>query len=149
MPCFKSFPRRPATVALFAALLPPALLSGCGHTPTAADIPPGASFTANILADDTKLFVYSQGGRGMGGRGPDGELPDARQEMPREGRDGRRGARAAPPDLQKAVTAMIEQNHYCRDGYMVLEQYEQHGAYIVRGECRDAATPADRQKFTH
>lgn len=119
-----------------------ALLSivGCSHTPSAADIPAGATFTANILADGTKLFVYRQ--RGFGA------------PLPREGEVGAPEQRERGPtteQLQKAakrgVDAMLAQNHYCREGYMVLEQYQQQRAYIVRGECRDAVNADERARF--
>jgi hypothetical protein len=29
-----------------------------------------------------------------------------------------------------------------------LEQYDQHGSYVIRGECRDEATAEDRNKFS-
>ena len=120
------------------------LLAACSQAPTADDIPPSARFTTRILDNGTKLFVYSQGGRQQGSLGREGELPDARRDMPR---DEERRKRVVAPDLDKGVTAMLTQNQYCRDGYVVLERYEQHGAFVMRGECRDAATAADRQQF--
>jgi hypothetical protein len=120
-------------------------LAACSHTPDAGDIPPSANFTTKILANDTKLFVYSQRfGRGR----PGGE------DEPYEGGQGRGSFFGGPPSSAqmsqgalRGVQAMLAQNHYCRDGYVVLEQYDEHGKYIVRGECRDAATSADREKF--
>jgi hypothetical protein len=35
------------------------LAVACGHAPSARDVPPGASFAANILDDGTKLFTFS------------------------------------------------------------------------------------------
>lgn len=120
-------------------------LSACSHTPSIDDIPPGATFTTKILADDTKLFTYSQR---FGRRGPnEGDMDDrASEERIRSG-SSNRTAQIAQTGL-RGVQAMLAQNHYCRDGYMVLEQYEQHGSYIIRGECRDAANAADRSKFS-
>lgn len=124
---------------LFVCGVTAALLSACGHTPTAADIPSGASFTATILADGTKLFLYKQ----PGFRGP-----------PEEDRVGslERGQRGPTTEqMQKialrGVVATLAQNHYCRTGYMVLEQYPQQRSYVVRGECREPADQADREKF--
>lgn len=127
-----------------------ALLSACAHTPSADDIPPGATFTANILADNTKLFVYTQRfGRGGPARDEYAEI-DGYEGRGRSSGGGReRGAERSGVSqaAQKGVQAMLAQNKYCRDGYMVLEQYDQHGSYVVRGECRDAATADDRNKF--
>lgn len=121
-------------------------LVACSHAPSAGDIPSGVDFATKILADDTKLFTYSQ--RFM--RGESGASGDAdyttidNPKMMRE-RDGMRAA--LTKSSRKGLEVTLTQNHYCRDGYMVLEQYEQHGSYIIRGECRDAATSADREKF--
>lgn len=124
-------------------------MSACSHTPTASDIPPGAKFTTKILADDTKLFVYSQrfGRRGAnGGDGEDG-MGEAHGRGEGIGSGGPSRAQAAQIAL-RGVEAMLAQNHYCRDRYVVLEQYDEHGSYIIRGECRDAADSADREKFS-
>lgn len=119
-------------------------LSACSHTPSVDDIPPGATFTTKILADDTKLFTYSQrfGRRGRS----EGDMDDSASEERIRSENSHRTAQVAQMGL-RGVQAMLAQNHYCRDGYMVLEQYEQHGSYIIRGECRDAANAAERSKF--
>lgn len=115
-------------------------IAACSHTPSAADIPPQASFTANILADNTKLFVYRQ--RGFGGPPREDEVGSLdRGERRPKTEDEQKMAR-------RGVEAMLMQNHYCRDGYMVLEQYEQQRSFVVRGECRDAADASDREKYS-
>ncbi|MFT3929500.1 MAG: hypothetical protein QM709_04290 [Spongiibacteraceae bacterium] len=122
-------------------------LAACSHTPSASDIPPNVSFVTKILGDDTKLFTYTVH-RGRGGPGGDEDMPEM-QDMPSRG--GMRGGPGRDEPSSKVMVrgaeAMLLQNHYCRDGFMVLEQYEQHRNYIIRGECRDAATSADREKF--
>jgi hypothetical protein len=119
-------------------------LSACSHTPSADDIPPGAAFTTKILADDTKLFVYSQR---FARRGPgNGDGGDGSDEAPDRGGSGR-SEQMAKISL-RGMQAMLAQNHYCRDSYVVLEQYDQHGSFFIRGECRDAANAADRSKFS-
>ena len=119
-------------------------LSACSHTPGAGDIPPGATFTTKILADDTKLFVYSQRFARRGSGSDEGEKDfDAAPDRGGSGRS-EQMAKVALRGMQ----AMLAQNHYCRDGYVVLEQYDQHGSYFIRGECRDAATSAERAKFS-
>jgi hypothetical protein len=121
------------------------LLGACSHTPGPGDIPPGANFTTHILADSTKLFVYStpqRGGRehrSMRGGGAEREGGDMEQQRPRDNR------RASQNGLQ----AMLTENNYCREGYVVLEQYETRNQYVIRGECRDAATADDRARFDH
>ena len=130
-------------------------LCACSHAPSADDIPADATFTTKILANDTKLFVYKQGGQRGGGGAPDGggqgpgggagEAPD------RGGFGGGAGPGRGQQSGQAAmrgVQAMLARNHYCREGFVVIEQYEEHGSYTIRGECRDAATSAEREIFT-
>ena len=119
-------------------------LSACSHTPSADDIPPGATFTTKILADDTKLFVYSQRFARRGSNAAEGD--DGLSEAPERGGSGRSEQMAK--SALRGVEAMLAQNHYCRDGYVVLEQYDQHGSYFIRSECRDAANAAERSKFS-
>lgn len=137
--------RRPMAVVIAALYL-----SACSHSPSSADIPPGASFTTKILADDTKLFVYSQRFARGGRDNPAGD-DDLHEEKGRGagffGGGPGRGAQFAKAALQ-GVQAMLAQNHYCRDGYVILEQYDERASYIIRGECRDAATSAERSKFS-
>lgn len=123
-------------------------LAACSHAPSASDIPPNVSFAAKILNDDTKLFTYTVH-RGRGGPGGDEDMPEMGGGGGRGGGMGGGPGRSAPSSkaLLLGVDAMLAQNHYCRDGYVVLEQYDQHGNYIIRGECKDAATSADREKF--
>ena len=111
-------------------------LGACSHTPDAGDVLPGATFTTKILADGTKLFVYAQ--------------RFARRDGDMEGDGGNRGNRSAQVAqiTQRGVQTMLAQNLYCRDGYVVLEQYEERTSYVIRGECREAATSADREKFS-
>lgn len=124
-------------------------LSACAHAPSRNDIPPGAGFTTRILANGTKLFVYSQ--RLMPGREGDSgldDMPSGRGEgVDFDGDSGRQHRNPGPTALRGAQ-AMIAQNHYCREGFLVLEQFEQQGRYIIRGECRDAATAAERTEFS-
>lgn len=42
---------------------------------------------------------------------------------------------------------LIEQNHFCRDGFWVLDENYYGGAPYLRGECNELATPADREAF--
>lgn len=116
------------------------MLGACSHTPSHDDIPRGATFNANILSDGTKLFVYRQ--RGFGGPPNEAELGATER--------GQRGPNTEQMQkiAQRGIMAMLAENHYCRAGYMVLEQYEQQRSYVVRGECRDAAGASDREKYS-
>jgi len=125
-----------------AGLLCVLALAGCSHAPRASDVPPGSEFVANILDDGTKLFVFSVPMKRPGKGG------DVRHEMSDDDGEMQRSRREGPqhPGPQ-ALQGMLAENGYCREGYMVLEQYEQQHRYVTRGECRDGATDADRTRF--
>lgn len=114
------------------------LAAGCAGKPP-REIPAGADFSAEILADNTKLFTYSvrlerPQGRAAGmqrGR----SLDDEPQPRPRQS------------DRRQGLEAALAENGYCREGFLLLEQYERSDRYVMRGECRDAATDADRARF--
>ncbi len=121
------------------------IMTACSHAPSADDIPPGADFAAKILADDIKLFTYTQPFM-RGGAAP--EANDFQTiDNPKMMRERENMRAAIAKSARRGLEAMLAQNNYCRAGYMVLEQYEQHGSYIIRGECRDGATNVDREKF--
>jgi hypothetical protein len=117
------------------------VLGACSHTPGPDDIPPGADFSANILGDGTKLFVFSlrlarPEGHGMGAMR--GQEEEQRSRRPTNVKS-----------MQQALQAMLAENGYCRENYVVLEQYELRNQYFIRGECRDSATESDRTRFVH
>jgi hypothetical protein len=122
-----------------------ALLLACGHTPSPRDIAPGASFTTEILPDATKLFVYTERRQML-----DEEIEEMNELAARRG-DARRPkvspVRSAQA-LRRNLEAMLAQNNYCRDGYLVLEQYEERKGRVIRGECKDAASASDRQRYS-
>lgn len=119
---------------LLATLSVSALLAGCGGTPDRPDAPQG-SFRTEILPNGTKLFTYTLGVPAPDKRANGGDMPPP-------------GARARLPDPHKSLQQMLEQNRYCRDGYVTLEQYRMGMQQVVRGECRDDATGEDRQRFS-
>lgn len=119
------------------------LAAACGNAPSARDVPPGASFAANILADGTKLFTFST-------HLPRPPMETARslQAQERQEAEGRRLMRIDPTESsKKALQAMMQENNYCREGYVLHELYEDRTDYVIRGECRDAATDADRARY--
>lgn len=122
-----------------------ALLAGCGSAPNASDVPPGASFAANILDDGTKLFTFELHMQrpGPGAMRGAGGPPDEEQAEMR-----RRSARANLGEAsKKALQAMMLENRYCHEGYVIHEMYEDRASYVIRGECRDAATDGDRARY--
>lgn len=150
---------RPIIQKHLALMLGCALLSACSSAPGTKEIPTDAEFSTRILADNTKLFTLKVGHPG-GDRASDQRLRE------RDGRssggsdcfpcgpgDSRGGGSAGPmrtPDLNlKAIaTAMIADNHFCREGFVVLEQFQKDRSTVIRGECRDSANASDRARFT-
>jgi hypothetical protein len=129
------------------------LLSGCSSTPGPGDIPRDTEFSTQILADGTKIFLVKTSphlgrgerkGGGGEGRGGNNCFPCE----PGEQRGGF-GSDDRENDLKRAAKAMIAENHYCRDGFVVLEEYHQDRGQILRGECRDTADESDRARFSH
>ncbi len=125
---------------LIGALIAAVLLVACTHAPSADDVPADAHFNANILADGTKLFTYSRSLL----RSP--HAVELRSDT--VGEQGVPRARADAAGANKRVVqAMLLENSYCREGYVLLESYADRTDYVIRGECRDAATAADRAKY--
>lgn len=135
-------------------------LAACSGAPTPKDIPPGTQFSTQILDDGTKLFTLKSQPpgpeRGSGermraqsrqGRGGDDCFPCEPGERGAGGGAG--GGRMRESDLKAVATAMISENRYCREGFVVLEQFQQERARVLRGECRDSADTADRARFSH
>ena len=119
-----------------------ALIGLCACTPSSHKGIASSDFAPKILDDDTKLFVYTQRFGVLAARDDYASIDNPAALRERE------SIRLSAPKASKnALEALLRQNHYCRDGYVVLDQYEQHGSYIIRGECRDSATPEERQKF--
>jgi hypothetical protein len=109
------------------------LLAGCGGAPHQPDRIPG-KFDTEILDNGTKLFTYTLGTPSPDRRANSGIMPPP-------------GTRIDLPDPHKPLRLLLERNRYCRDGYLTLDQYRMGMQQVIRGECRDAATVEDRQRF--
>jgi hypothetical protein len=48
--------------------------------------------------------------------------------------------------LDEQLEVAIKTNHYCRQGYFIIERYLGEKSYI-KGECNESATAKDRQIF--
>ena len=117
---------------------------------------PVTYFSTNITVEGGKFFVYrlempQRGGQEDGGRGsrpekgkkPGGGGGRNGASPPNNGRKGGR----SEVNLKQRVDRLIAENRYCRDGYVVLDEYTGAGGVSLRGECRDGATPEDRSRF--
>lgn len=123
-------------------------LAACGSAPGARGVPAGANFAANILPDGTKLFTFStrlphpieEAVRGASAfRDGDPDQAERRRRMPANLADTNR----------RALQEMLQENGYCREGYLLHELFEDRTEYVIRGECRDAASDADRARYSH
>ena len=134
-------------------LLP--LFAACSSTPGSGKVPQGADFSTEILADGTKIFkvivrpVAPEERPAMTGPAANARTSgDCFPCEPGQQRGGMGGRNDKPLDLKAVATTMLTDNHYCRDGFVVLEQYHQNRSQILRGECRDAADDSDRARFS-
>lgn len=41
----------------------------------------------------------------------------------------------------------LEQNKYCRQGYIILGRYAGETTHKIRGECKEPATPSDQKQY--
>lgn len=118
---------------------------------------PAIYFSTYITVDGSKFFVYrqeipqhtnrkksGQSSHEMKGQRPSGGRGDGPQQE--RGR-GRGPDRPDKNSLTQRVDMLIAENSYCRDGYIVLDEYTDAEGVSLRGECRDDATSEDRGRF--
>ncbi len=140
--------RLPITTIIITSL---AVLAGCSNQRPDRP-PPNALFITDITADGSKMFEYqllgrSDQGKQGGGQGrrppPDGgQRGDSSRQGKGGGNDDRREAM-----LDRSLEEKLAETGYCREGYLVLERSTLRGSMTLRGECKEAATDADRESF--
>lgn len=113
-----------------ATILGALLLVGCQSGPASAPADIETRFAPRILDNDTKLFTFTAI---LPKRSPGPSLSDI--------------GRQNEPALDRWVQALFAENAYCRDGYLTLDHYRTARQAVLRGECREAATAADRRRF--
>ncbi|MDH3902195.1 MAG: hypothetical protein OES90_03130, partial [Xanthomonadales bacterium] len=59
----------------------------------------------------------------------------------------RRGQQGRAGLLNDAVEAELKKTGYCRDGFMELDRMMEPGQTFIKGECVEAASVNDREKF--
>lgn len=86
-------------------------------------------FETDILDNDTKFFTFR-----LIRRTPlsPGVRPDEDLSM---------------AYLKSRLAANLAENGYCREGYLELDASLAVSQTYLRGECREAATTADREKY--
>lgn len=49
--------------------------------------------------------------------------------------------------LKSRLNSLLEDNNFCREGFITLQQYAGYATASLRGECREGASDEDRQRF--
>lgn len=120
----------------------------------ACSAPPGRNYTdaglqetleTEILPNSSKMFVYRL-------RLPQEAMPSHVRiaEGPRRARPGVGGIeinRNTSRRLEENTAHVVATLGYCREGFLRLDQSISPYHLWVRGECREGATPEDRQRF--
>ncbi len=132
---------RPRVIALCLSLT---LLQGCSSAQHQGDV--NERFRTNILDNGTKLFFYefSRGEKirtllpyDQKGGFTDGRDVYSAEELRRKNQR----------YLNASVTRKLEQTGYCREGFYTLDTLVGYANASLRGECREAASDEDRQRF--
>jgi hypothetical protein len=140
---------------ILATLITTLTLSGCAkeHSQSPKS---SVSFVTNIEKDGRKLFSFN-----MTAEKPQDNQRRKNRKGERRGnrpnRSARKERRVDNNDRQstmqeRAYTALekkLNELDYCREGYFELDSYFYRGQTQIWGECHDAATEKDRQKFAH
>jgi hypothetical protein len=50
--------------------------------------------------------------------------------------------------IEQRLTLIMERTAYCREGFFELYREQTLNSFSVRGECREDATEADRERFS-
>lgn len=104
-----------------------AVLTGCA-APDPLSVLPRARETlvSEYSADGSKFFEFR------------------RSHLP--GSDRRRQP-LAEEVITRRIETVMEESGYCREGFFELYRQPVRNGLLVRGECREAASPADRQRY--
>ncbi len=118
------------------------LLTGCGHYGH-SDL--GAvNFRTLISTDNSKRFELSVAPKSQ----------DPMRQLKRRGNaymdeDSRSVVQQRRTDayLKYQLEDLLDKNGFCRGGYLMLGRFAGESQIRLRGECKDTATPEDRQRF--
>lgn len=142
----RQFLRSAAAVVLVIGLS--ALAAGCGTAGRSyANTGMQETLEINILPNNSKMFVYRL-------KWPDEAIPNhirvAHHSGPRQ-QSGKVGGvdinRKTYERLQQNTAYVVEQMNYCREGYIELDRSISRYHLWLKGECRESANTADRQRF--
>lgn len=121
--------RLPVSLSLLAFALT-LTVAGCSGGPAQREQLP-ARFEPSILANGTKLFTYTV------------DLPP----QPSASLDRPTGG-ARPIRIDNLLEAALAENNYCREGWLVIDRYQTLRLARARGECKEAASAADLERYS-
>lgn len=126
--------RLPLTVMLAAGL------TACGMSSYVAP-PANERLVPEITAEGTKFFILQRDY--LRPEQDTGVGPSARPRG-RAGEELIMGER----NIEQRLTLIMERTAYCREGFFELYREQTLTGFSVRGECREDATDADRERFS-
>lgn len=120
------------------------LLSACSSAPSNQGLQ--ESFSTRIYPNDSKVFRY-EFSRG------DKTHPLIPYDQSGGFTDGRRVYSAAElrnkntRALQSGAERKVQESGYCREGFFVLDSLVSYSGASLRGECKEAASEADKNRY--
>ena len=124
------------------------LLVGCSSTGRSyVKSEMNETLEVEILPNESKMFTYRL-------RWPEDQIPN-HIRVSRDGSDARRDfyeggvnvGRNTRQRLLENTEFVVKHAGYCRDGFFELDRSITRYHLWVRGECKESATPADKEAF--
>lgn len=116
-------------------------LAACGGMSSYVAPPANERLVPDITTEGTKFFVLQRDYLR-----PDQYAVEATSARSR-GRGGD-GLIMAERNIEQRLTLIMERTGYCREGFFELYREQTLTGFSVRGECREVATDADRERFS-
>ncbi len=116
-------------------------LAACGGMSSYVAPPANERLVPEITAEGTKFFVLQ---RDYLRPAQDTGVAPIAPPRGRTGDDLIMGER----NIEQRLTLIMERTGYCREGFFELYREQTLTGFSVRGECREDATEADRQRFS-
>tara|TARA_R110002072_G_scaffold11196_1_gene50820 strand:+ start:30793 stop:31224 length:432 start_codon:yes stop_codon:yes gene_type:complete len=95
-----------------------------------------------ITEDGTKFFTFQRDYLNTQQSGPPGTDRNANRE-PR-----RRDVMTGEFEVTERVQAILDLTGYCREGFFERHREQTFRRFLIKGECREAASVGDREMYT-
>lgn len=116
-------------------------LAACGGMSGYAAPPADERLIPEITAEGTKFFVLQRDYL-RSAQNTDSATPT--RPRGRAGDD----LLMAERNIEQRLTLIMERTAYCREGFFELYREQTLTGFSVRGECREVASEADRERFS-